>query len=152
MRLTSVDLPTFGRPTTASTGCGPVADSSSYSSSPANPSAWANCSSADTGAFLDQSEHRLDDLVQGQRGGVHLDRVGGFDQRGRGPGGIDRIPAGQLGRGGSDRDGRIVRELTGSATGSRALIRGEEHLHRRVRCYHGADIAALDNDSAGADQ
>ena len=96
MRLTSVDLPTLGRPTTATTGAGPVG----LDVDVRLDAARTPITSLTPQHLLVQQLTQLgDDLVDAQLGGVELDRVVGLAQRVDGAGRVEPVPAGQVGGG-----------------------------------------------------
>ena len=65
-----------------------------------------------------------------------------------GAAGVDRVAAQQVGLGRLDRAGAVLRRTTGGA-GRR--VGGEVDLDLGVRGHHRADVAALDDDAAVAD-
>src|SRR5688572_9399083 len=87
MRFTNVDLPTFGRPTTASTGTGPDAVPDSVGMSVTGRARWQRSREAALGGALRPGEvlaHVLEDLLgdvaehlrrAGPRHGREADRV-----------------------------------------------------------------------------
>src|SRR4051812_49103155 len=116
MRLTSVDLPTFGRPTTASTGTGPVVPSppASKASADAQPEVWSSLIGSrpgGVGALAGERHDLLDDVVERQLGRVDDDGVGGGGQRRSGAGRVVPVAAQQIGLDGRDvsllADGRL---------------------------------------------
>ncbi len=77
IRLTRVDLPTLGRPTTATTGTGPVVLERPRRSRSARSSHHPSCHAFTVQHFAEPG----DDLVDAQLGGVQLDRVRRLPQR-----------------------------------------------------------------------
>src|SRR5215469_15534487 len=127
--LTSVDLPTLGRPTTASTGAAASGRSASSSGS----------ATRDRPAGTRHVGDEPDNLVGVETARVNLDRVIGHDH----PGGIALIPACLLAFGRLDRRRRIRGQVCAAALCANIFCRRQVHLDRRVGCDHRADVAAF---------
>src|SRR5215469_16324751 len=132
MRFTMVDLPTFGRPTTASTGCDP-------STCQSVPSA-AGSPAGERRMLASQPRDRVDHLGQRQAGGVDEHGVLGLG----GLGGVQPVTPCLIGLGDVDRTAL----LGGAACGARPAVRGQEHLDRCARRHDRADVTAIGDDAA----
>src|SRR5258705_8248356 len=98
IRLTSVDLPTFGRPTTATTGARPTMSvSRSAAPSRSSGSAVDSKNGSATGP-PDKVYQPADDFVDAQLRAVQDDRVRRLHQRVGGPARVQRVPPGQVDR------------------------------------------------------
>src|SRR3984885_6903450 len=144
MRLTSVDLPTLGRPTTATTGTEMGTEVEEVSlvisvcSLLSGLLAWVRHTAALTGQPDDDVNH----LVQVQLGGIYLHRVVGLAALR----GVQAVAPVLLSLGG----GRRPAGLGGPAVGPGDAAGGEKNLDRSVGRDHGADIASLGDDPVGS--
>src|SRR2546423_4745583 len=168
IRLTSVDFPTFGRPTTATTGAGPSGWSDSLvtaflSPDPLAPSALprplasprSDAPSSPVTAFLspdplarsvtnrsDQRAQPGDHLVDAEARGVQFDSVRGFGERAGGPTGVDPVAPRQVGHGPVQVRGGLGAAPVGPGVhGSRQVDLGV-----RLRRHDGTDIPPLHDD------
>src|SRR5262245_58165507 len=151
MRLTSVDFPTFGRPTTVSTGSG----AASLSSTSSSVSSWAwtesSASSGDTGPLFHYPEDQLDDLIERVRRRVKLVRVGGSSQRRDRSRRIEPVASAYLGMGQVDGGDGVVPELGGPPVCTGRGCGSKEDLDRGRWRDHRADVTALDDYAARPD-
>src|SRR5215218_6576558 len=122
-RLTSVDLPTFGKPTTATV--------------PASASATASGRLAGADQLFDLADH----VLHVELGGVDLNRV----LRGLHARRIALVAQAQVG---CERVRTDLRPLREAAAGAHRALGIEVDLHLGLRRDHGADVAALDHDIA----
>ena len=98
--------------------------------------------------LVDERDDLVDDLVEGVRRGVEVDRTLGHHRRRHGTTRVDRVAAQQVGLGRLDRPGTVLRRTTGRA-GRR--VGGQVDLDLRVGGHHRADVTPLDDDAALAD-
>src|SRR3954469_18826738 len=147
IRFTRVDLPTFGRPTTATTGGGATSCSTGTSIASAcwnsltglaprgrlaGPGARLSCRIAIGvgGVLARDAQDLLDDLVEAEAGRVELDRVRRLRERVDLTCGVEAVTAGQVGLGRGDRD---AGELGAAALCPRLGARREVDLDLGVR-------------------
>src|SRR5580700_4688915 len=140
MRLTSVDLPTLGRPTTATTGTetGTEVGEVSLVIGVCSLLSGLLARVRYAAALMGQPDDDVDHLVQVQLGGIDLHRVVGLTALR----GVQAIAAVLLDLGGGGRPA----DLGGPAVSPGRAIGGEEHLDRSIGCDHGADVAPLGHD------
>src|ERR1043165_8602119 len=140
IRFTRVDLPTFGRPTTATTGTGPSSSSAlAASTSAVNSSASAAQMASSVTCFpvavVEQSAHAVDDFFDTESGGVEDDGAGcglvwfgGF--------GVGVVAACEVG----GRGGDVGVVLGAAPAGAFGFVGGEVDLEVGVGCDHFADV------------
>ena len=137
IRLTSVDLPTLGRPTTATTGCGPARrPRRSTSGSPQLALRIRRRVMPTLTVAVEQLTQLRDDLVDAQLGGVQHDGVGGLAQRVGRAGRVEPVPPGQVGGGRAPRRRRPRRCGAGRGPPRRRSGRpsGRRRGRRPSRC------------------
>src|SRR5580700_8697846 len=141
MRLTSVDLPTLGRPTTATTGTetGTEVEEVSLVIGVCSLLSGLLARVRYAAALTGQPDDGVDHLVQVQLGGIDLHRVVGLAALR----GVQAIAVVLLDLGG----GGGPAGLAGPAVGPGGAVGGEEHLDRGVGRDDGADVAPLGDDS-----
>src|SRR6476646_4355856 len=144
-RLTRVLLPTLGKPTTATVGRRLIR--------PPGALYWCigpkrrpeqSCQTLFAGEGNDSIGH----FVQGEAGGVDLDRVPGWAE---GAVLTGLVPLVALALGGQHRR-LVLAALCGAAAGTLLRRRGEEDLERRIGADDRADVAALGDVATGGDQ
>ena len=135
MRLTSVDLPTLGRPTMATTGSGPLWSRSCPLPRPRRPCGQLD-DAVDDGL---RSRSVLSTTTASAAGRSGLSaRLLSYSSRRRRSAARAAISAGS-----------VTPELPGPALGADLGRRGQVDLERRVGQDDGADVAALDDDGVG---
>src|SRR5271163_4492199 len=136
MRLTSVDLPTLGRPTTATTGTetGTEVEEVSLVIGVCSLLSGLLARVWYAAALTGQPDDDVDHLVQVQLGGIDLHRVVGLAALR----GVQAIAAVLLDLGGGGGPAGLA--------GPGGAVGGEEHLDRGVGRDHGADVAPLGDD------